>query len=265
MTEKFMHRILRFRNQLSFSPLLARYWTSRPFFNQPVELWGLPFRNPLGIAGMDPEGRYAEALSDCGFGFVVSGPFFPETGNEHILKAVRGLQHKGSVPVAAALSKRPGDVDDNLVLNDYLVPFSLLYDFVDFFIVEMEAPQIDAISEILDELVSLRLCYEHFRPILLRIPAKTPPDELEGILSFCMLSGIDGIAAEGASLVRQVVGHVSGRLPVAGVAQAMTPERALELREAGAVLFITDGGFARQGWKAPARIMKTLKNTPPQQ
>ena len=265
MTEKFMHRLLRFRNKLSFSPLLARYWTSRPFFNQVTEQWGLSFRNPLGVAGMDPEGQFAEALADCGFGFVISGPFFPETGNEHILKAIRGLRHGGSVPIAAALSKRPGDVDDDLVLNDYLVPFSLLYDFVDFFIVEMEAPQIDAISDILDELLSLRLCYEHFRPILLRIPAKTPPDELEGILSFCMLSGIDGIAAEGAPLVRQVAEHVSGRLPVIGVAHAMTPEDALELRNAGAALLITDGGFARQGWKAPARILKALKNNPLQQ
>ena len=262
MTEKFMQRILRFRNKLSFTPLLARYWTSRPFFNQPTEEWELSFRNPLGIAGMDPEGRLTEALSDCGFGFVVTGPFFPETGNERILKAIRGLRKNGQVPIAAALAKRPGDVDDEVVLNDYLVPFSLLYDFVDFFIVEMEAPQMDDMADILDELLSLRLCYEHFRPIVLRIPAKTPPDELESILSYCLLSGIDGIAAEGAPLVRQIAGHVNGRLPILGVDKAMTPEEALEIREAGAHLLIMDGGFAKQGWKAPKKILKALKNNP---
>ena len=228
-------------------------------------MFGVHFLNPLGIAGMDSGGYFSEALANEGFGFVVTGPFFPEKGNESILRAISGLKLDRKYPLAATLSKRPGDVDDDVVLKDYLTPFSLLYDFVDFFIVGMDAPQIDSIADILDELLALRLCYEHFKPILLHIPAKTPPDELEDILSFCMLSGIDGIVAEGAPLVGRVLEHVSGKLPVIGSSCEMTPQEAVALRQAGASLVMMDGNWAKLGRRAPVKILKALKNNPLQQ
>jgi dihydroorotate dehydrogenase len=261
MTEAFFKGLMQIRRRIPGASLATRYWSSRAFFNQPVELFGLDFRNPLGLSGMDPDGQFANQLSDYGFGFIVTGPFHPESDNKNLLRTIARLRERPSrTLIAATLARRPGDVRDETVLDDYRIPFSLLYDFVDFFIVRMEAPHLDSISEILDELLELRLCYERFCPILLRIPEKMPPDELSDILSYCMLSGIDGIVAEGVPLIGRVRDQLNGRLPVIGLAQTVTPEDALAMRDAGARLIIMEGSLLRQGRRAAAKVLRTLKN-----
>lgn len=260
MTEKFFYGWMRFRERFRFLSALRRYRTSRSFYAQPAEHLGLTFRNPLGLAGMDAEGRYADMLSNYGFGWIVTGPFYPEKNNVSILEAIPRLKTRSGARIAAALSRRPGETQDEIVMNDYRIPFSLLYDFVDLFIVEMDIPELESVSDVLDELLSLRLCYEQFRPILVRLPAHTPPDELHDILAFCLISGIDGIVAEGSSLVAQVKAQIQSRMVLVGAQKGMTGADAGALRAAGADLILMDGGLAQSGRKGPKNILKTLKS-----
>ena len=45
----------------------------------PVELMGLAFPNPVGLAaGLDKNGDYIDALGDLGFGFIEVGTVTPE-------------------------------------------------------------------------------------------------------------------------------------------------------------------------------------------
>jgi len=121
--------------------------------------------------------------------------------------------------------------------------FSLVYDFADLLIIEPDendghfsedAPDTTAL---LDELLSLRLCYERYTPIYLRLYKGLTPSEITPLLSFCQLSGIDGIVAPGTKKLELVKQATLGRLPVIG--QASSTEEALSLLEAGATLVET--------------------------
>src|ERR1700677_3527648 len=55
-----------------------------PGVDQPKTLWGLTFKNPVGLAaGLDKNGDYIQALASLGFGFIEVGTVTPQpqTGN----------------------------------------------------------------------------------------------------------------------------------------------------------------------------------------
>ena len=79
----------------------------------------------------------------------------------------------------------------------------------------------------LDELLNLRLCYEQFTPILLRLPVGLTPEEMQGILSYC-------IVAQRIGNVRKVLEITKGRIPVMG--SSYTPEEAALMLQEGASL-----------------------------
>ena len=128
--------------------------------------------------------------------------------------------------------------------RDIVRQFALVYDFADFIIIDPDAddgissPDLSDITSLLDELISLRLCYEHFKPIYLRLAEGLTPEEIQQLLSAARLSGIDGVVAPGLRKVRQCVQETQGRYPVIG-SGAQNPEDALEQMQAGAALVET--------------------------
>lgn len=82
--------------------------------------------------------------------------------------------------------------------------FSIVYDFSDLIVIDPDgnggiaSMDISDTVNILDELLSLRLCYEKYTPIYLRLSEATTSDEMDYLLSYCRLSGIDGIVASSA-------------------------------------------------------------------
>ena len=129
------------------------------------------------------------------------------------------------------------------VSADLARTFSLVYDFTDFIIIDPDAdngidsPDISDTSVLLDEVVNLRLCYENYTPIVLRLSHGHTADEISSLLEHCRLSGIDGIVAPGVNKVRMIVEKTQGRYPVIGAAD--TVEEALECFQAGALLVET--------------------------
>lgn len=128
--------------------------------------------------------------------------------------------------------------------RDITRQFSLVYDFADLIIIDPDAdngiasPDLSDITALLDELISLRLCYEQFTPIYLRLAEGLTPEEIRALLSACRLSGIDGVVAPGIRKVRFCLEETKGRYPIVG-SGARTPEEALEQLQAGAVLVET--------------------------
>ena len=128
--------------------------------------------------------------------------------------------------------------------HDIVRQFSLVYDFADFIIVDPDAdngiasPDLSDITSLLDELMRLRLCYESYTPIYLRLAEGLTPEETGALLSACRLSGIDGVVVPGVRKVRFCNEQTLGRYPVIG-SGAKSPEEALEQLQAGAVLVET--------------------------
>lgn len=216
---------------------LSSCFPFRPFtrafhkFNSPEltrELFGLNFPNPVGLAaGIDRNGDYIDAFSNFGFGFLEIGSLSPDpnpgnpkprifrlsqdkaiinrtgTPNKGVRYAIERLKNRNpGIIISASIVPDRNSRKDEEMIKDYQTAFSLLFDFVDMFTVNVSSPNQDnvlafqdssSIADVLDPLLEMRRCYDTNKPILLKISPDIPLDQIDSILDYCMYSGIDGI------------------------------------------------------------------------
>lgn len=183
---------------------------------------GLDFKNPLGLR-QSPSIRQLRDCRTFGAGFVTLTP-----PSEDVLNWILGLQEYRKKTILAVN-----------VSSDLARSFSLVYDFSDLIIIDpdgdrgIDSTDISDTTVLLDEVVNLRLCYEQYTPIVLRLSHGHTPDEIQSLLSHCRLSGIDAVAVP-AKKVGMVLEETQHRYPVIGSADTM--EEALECLQAGASL-----------------------------
>lgn len=127
------------------------------------------------------------------------------------------------------------DISDDIQRN-----FSLSYDFADIIVINpdknggINAMDISDTVTMLDSLLSLRLCYEKYTPVYLSISKEVTPEELDTLLSYSRLSGIDGIVATGLERVKEILQKTQGRIPVLSCTDS--PEEAIQMLLAGVSL-----------------------------
>ncbi len=206
-----------------------------------LEVAGLNFANPVGLT------QGAEGLKKCPLfapkaGFIVATP-----PKENLIDWITKLQE----------FTRQGVIAVNLG-SDIVRSFSLLYDFAHFIIIDpdsnngIRSADISDMTELIDEIVSLRLCYERYTPIFLRLSHAETPQELHPLCSYARLSGLDGLVAPDPERVRMTLEECQHRVPVIGVAQ--NAETALEELQDGASLVQTDLSSLALG-----KLLKTLE------
>ena len=293
------------------------------------EVFGLRFRNPIGMAaGYDRNGEIFRSLSALGFGFVEIGSLTPQPqdgnpkprcfrvpGDRAIINRF-GINNKGvknavehlkkvrpEVIVAANISKNTSSINEDAA-KDYETSFALLYDFVDMFVVNVSCPNvvgltalqdISFLSDIVDRLLDLRMYYDEYRPILLKVSPDLSHEQLDEIIEYCLRSGIDGIVAgnttrsrdgltsispekieaignggmsgapvykKNLELVRYIHRVSEGKLPIIGVGGIMSGAQAQEMISAGASLVEIYSGFIFEGPALVKRIIKHLETNP---
>lgn len=287
------------------------------------EVFGIKFPNPVGLAGgLDKNGEYYNDMANFGFGFVEIGSLTPKPqdgnpkprcfrvpadraiinrfgiNNKGVANAVEHLKKvRPEVIVAANISKNTSSINEDAA-KDYEKAFGLLYDFVDMFVVNVSCPNvvgltslqdISFLSDIVDRLLDLRMYFDTYRPILLKVSPDISREQLDDIIDYCLRSGIDGIVAgnttrsrEGLSipqakidqigngglsgaplhkknveLVRYVHQRSEGKLPIIGVGGIMSGEDAQEMLDAGASLVEIYSGFIYEG---PGLVKKIIKH-----
>jgi dihydroorotate dehydrogenase len=131
-----------------------------------VNLWGIPFSNPIGLAaGLDKDGKAVRAFSSVGFGFVEVGTVTPrpQPGNEQprlfrlpedeALINRMGFNNQGArqladnlrklperkVPIAVNIGKNKATPNEQAE-DDYRECIQALYPFADFFVVNISSP-----------------------------------------------------------------------------------------------------------------------------
>lgn len=291
------------------------------------EVFGIKFPNPVGLAGgLDKNGEFYNDMANFGFGFVEIGSLtpLPQDGNAKPRcfrvpgdKAIInrfGINNKGvknavehlkkcrpEVIVAANISKNTTSINEDAA-KDYEKAFGLLYDFVDMFVVNISCPNvvgltalqdISFLSEIVDKLLDLRMYFDDYRPILLKVSPDLSHQQLDEIIDYCLRSGIDGIVAgnttrsrEGLTsiskekieeignggmsgaplheknldLVRYVHTRSEGKLPIIGVGGIMSGEQAKAMLDAGASLVEIYSGFIYEGPALVKNIIKHLES-----
>ena len=316
--------LLSFLRHVPFARTIIRAIYKKDVPSQAKEVFGISFPNPVGLAGgLDKNGEFYNDMANFGFGFVEIGSLTPKPqdgnpkprcwrvpGDKAIINRF-GINNKGvknavehlkkerpEVIVAANISKNTSSINEEAA-KDYETAFGLLYDFVDMFVVNISCPNvvgltalqdISFLSEIVDRLLSLRMYYDEYRPILLKVSPDLSHQQLDEIIDYSLRSGIDGIVAgnttrtrdglttisqekideignggmsgapvhkKNLDLVRYIHKQSDGKLPIIGVGGIMSPEDAQEMIDAGASLVEIYTGFVYEG---PALVKKIIRH-----
>lgn len=313
---------------LRYIPLarpLVRMIYSRKTPDLEREVFGLKFRNPVGLAGgLDKNGEFYNDLGNFGFSFVEIGSLTPEPqpgnpkprlfrvvkdraiinrmgiNNKGIRNAVENLKRmKPDVLVAGNISKNTSSINEDAV-KDYESAFALLYDFVDMFVLNISCPNVSGLSalqdvsflsEIVDKLLNLRMYFDEYRPILIKVSPDISHQQLDEIIDYSLMSGVDGIVAgnttrsrEGLTLPQEKIDEIGnggmsgaplfrknlelvryiheqsrGKLPIIGVGGIMSGEQARQMLDAGASLVEIYSGFIYEGPSLVRKINKYLQ------
>jgi dihydroorotate dehydrogenase len=310
---------------IPFGRAIVRSLYKRTYPTLEREVFGIRFPNPVGLAGgLDKNGEYYNDMANFGFGFVEIGSLTPQPqdgnpkprcfrsiqdkaiinrfgiNNKGVKNAVEHLKKvRPEVIVAANISKNTTSINEDAA-KDYESAFALMYDFVDMFVLNVSCPNvvgltslqdITFLSDIVDKLLSLRMYYDEYRPILLKVSPDLPHQQLDEIIDYCMRSGVDGIVAgnttrsrEGLTisqeqidkignggmsgapirkknleLVRYISEKTKGKLPIIGVGGIMSGKDAKDMMDAGASLVEIYSGFIYEGPALIKNINKYLE------
>lgn len=211
------------------------------------EVFGMQFYNPLGLgAGLDLKGELYNDLNDLGFSFTEIGPLDATTVRE----AISNIQEDPQDDILAAC-----------ISADFDTAFYLAYDFCDFFVIDFSACQaID--SDLFAPLLAFRLTNDNYKPIVVKLPDQISDVDLQALLNFCLMNGIDGIEARNLAQIRFIGQFTGGRLPIIANCHTRTVSNAIELLKAGASLVEVRSGLVTEGPSLVAKILKQLSKCP---
>lgn len=239
--EKVHHlvvRIMKLIHRIPFGSVLLRsvFRVENPALERTV--FGLKFRNPVGLAaGFDKNAQFYEEFSNLGFSFIEIGTVTPKAqpGNpkkrlfrlpeDQALINRMGFNNLGVDEAIKNLKKRKdfsliigGNIGKNTAtsneeaVNDYVICFNKLYDFADYFVVNVSCPNIsnlsklqdkDSLLEILSAIVKERGKKEIRKPVLLKISPDLNFGQIDEILEIVNTTGVDGIVATNTSISRE--------------------------------------------------------------
>lgn len=283
------------------------------------KLFGIEFKNPVGLAaGFDKNAKLYNELSRFGFGFIEIGTVTPiaQAGNpkkrlfrltndQGIINRM-GFNNDGMHKIAARLKKNKniligGNIGKNKAtpndkaVNDYLLCFNYLFDFVDYFVINVSSPNTPNLRElqntnflrvILDSLNKENLKKSKTKPILIKISPDLSKENLLEIVDLAISLKIDGIIATNTTINRdnltskninesgglsgkplanksnEVIRFISdksnGKIPIIGVGGIHSAKDAIDKIKAGADLVQIYTGFIYEGPSLIKSINKAL-------
>ncbi|RKE92191.1 quinone-dependent dihydroorotate dehydrogenase [Ichthyenterobacterium magnum] len=283
------------------------------------KLFGLTFKNPVGLAaGFDKDAKLYSELSNFGFGFIEIGTLTPkpQSGNPKkrlfrlkedsaiinrmgfnnggVTEAIERLKKNKDVLIGGNIGKNKVTPNEKAV-EDYKICFHALYDYVNYFVVNVSSPNTpnlralqdkEPLTELLQVLKNENSKKDNPKPILLKIAPDLTNEQLLDIIDIVSETKIDGVIATNTTISRDGLqsnnksetGGLSGKpltsrstevirflateskkaFPIIGVGGIHTAKEALEKFEAGADLVQLYTGFIYEGPKLIKDINKAL-------
>ena len=308
----FTFSSLRFLNRLPAVPALLRsaYNLNDPRLER--EVFGLKFKNPVGLAaGLDKDAAMYKQLGNLGFGFIEIGTLTPKPQEGNPKKRLfrlrkdsaiinrMGFNNGGVHAAVERLKSNPagkghiligGNIGKNKVtpneeaVNDYIICFDALFDYVDYFVVNVSSPNTPNLRELQDKepltkllqtLQDKNAAKPKPKPILLKIAPDLTDEQLLDIIDIIKTTQIAGVIATNTTISREglqsedknEMGGLSGKplakrstevirflsvksgraFPIIGVGGIHSADDALEKLEAGASLVQLYTGFIYEG------------------
>ena len=283
------------------------------------KIFGLEFKNPVGLAaGFDKNAKLFNELTCFGFGFIEIGTVTPKAQNGNPKKRLfrlvddegvinrMGFNNDGMSKITARLKKNKNvliggnigknkSTPNNQAVNDYLLCFNYLHDFVDYFVVNVSSPNTpnlrelqnkEPLIEILKSIKAEHLTKSKPKPILLKISPDLSKSNISDIVEIVLSLKIDGIIATNTTIQRnnlksknmnesgglsgkpilersnEVIRYISekskGSIPIIGVGGIHSAQDAIDKINAGADLIQIYTGFIYEGPSLIRSINKAL-------
>lgn len=273
-----------------------------------TEVFGLKFRNPVGLAaGFDKDAKLYKELSNFGFGFIEIGTLTPEGqdgnpknrlfrlkednaiinrmgfNNGGVQQAVERLKQNKGVLIGGNIGKNKLTPNED-ASADYETCFDALYDYVDYFAVNVSSPNTpnlralqdkEPLTKLLQTLQNKNLAKPKQKPILLKIAPDLTDEQLLDVIDIVKETKIAGVIATNTTIFREglqsdnktELGGLSGKpltkrstevirflseksnkaFPIIGVGGIHSADDAIEKLEAGACLVQLYTGFIYEG------------------
>jgi dihydroorotate dehydrogenase len=222
-----LHRLA----QLSAVPSALSVLSGKYGTDNPVEVFGVRFPNPVGLAaGMDKNGVALPAWPALGFGFVEVGTVTarPQPGNEKprvfrlresaAVVNRMGFNNEGAAALAERLGpKLPVPLGISLgkskvtpladAVEDYLTSLRLLKAHADYIAVNVSSPNTPGLRQLqgrehLNELLGALVKEADGLPVLVKIAPDLTDDAIGEALGVCADTGVAGIIATNTTLAR---------------------------------------------------------------
>ncbi|MDR6846559.1 quinone-dependent dihydroorotate dehydrogenase [Flavobacterium granuli] len=284
-----------------------------------TEVFGLKFKNPVGLAaGFDKNAVLYKELSNFGFGFIEIGTLTPkgQPGNDKkrifrlvedsaiinrmgfnnggVQEAVERLKKNNGVLIGGNIGKNKVTLNEDAT-SDYEICFDALYDYVDYFVVNVSSPNTpnlralqekEPLTQLLQTLQNKNLAKPKQKPVLLKIAPDLTDEQLLDIIDIVKETKIAGVIATNTTISRSDLnsenqtetGGLSGKpltsrstevirflsqksnkaFPIIGVGGIHSAEDALEKLEAGASLIQLYTGFIYEGPVLVKKINKAI-------
>jgi len=278
--------------------------------DNPVNFLGLTFKNPVGLgAGFDKNALYLRELEVLGFGHVEIGTVTPrpQPGNEKprlfrlkkdkALINRMGFNNDGVDAVVERLKNfKPQTSNLKLIIGgnigkqkttpnedaylDYDICFRKLYDYVDYFVVNVSSPNTPGLRElqekeslrkILTNLQEIREGYAVKKPLLLKIAPDLTTEQLDDVIDLAMQINLDGLVVANTTLDRTMLSDagkiISGEAGAGGLSGIPVRQKSTEMivyiqgKTQGKIPIIGVGGVftaadAREKMDAGARLVQ---------
>jgi dihydroorotate dehydrogenase len=283
------------------------------------QLFGLTFKNPVGLAaGFDKDAKLYNELSNFGFGFIEIGTLTPKPqegnpkkrlfrlkddkaiinrmgfNNGGVMEAVERLKQNNNVLIGGNIGKNKVTPNEEAV-EDYKICFNALFDYVDYFVVNVSSPNTpnlralqdkEPLTKLLKVLKTENSKKQISKPILLKIAPDLTDEQLLDIIDIVADTKIEGVIATNTTIARhglkddskKETGGLSGKplanrstevirflseksnkaFPIIGVGGIHSAEDALEKIDAGADLVQLYTGFIYEGPKLIKEINQAL-------
>lgn len=206
----------------------------------PVELMGLKFPNPVGLAaGLDKNADHINALAALGFGFIEVGTVTPkpQAGNpkprlfriteqqaiinrmgfnnkgiDYLINQVKRSSYNGIIGINIGKNKTTAPEKS---IDDYLICLKKAYNYADYITINISSPntpglrdlhKASALNELLSELMQQRseLAKLHMKkvPLILKIAPDLNDSDLDNIAESATEHKIDGLIISNTTLER---------------------------------------------------------------
>jgi dihydroorotate dehydrogenase len=209
----------------------------------PVELLGLRFPNPVGLsAGLDKNGDYFNALGQLGFGFVEIGTVTPQPqagnpkprmfrlpeheaiinrlgfnnkGVDYLVERVKQRRFTGILGINIGKNKITAEED---ALSDYEIAMAAVYPYADYITVNISSPNTPGLRNLqfgdnLDRLLEglavkqqqLTELHQRRVPVLIKIAPDMDAEEVAAISRTFLKHAVDGVIATNTTLDKSAV------------------------------------------------------------